>query len=84
MSRFQIPLREWDYRLFRLRYVDSFRLRAEFNVQGDKLTMKIDNQSGKDLLDCTLLLPGQRHPLGEIRARRGVGQRIFFGAAGGQ
>ncbi len=67
VSRFQIPLREWDYRLFRLRYVDSFRLRAEFNVQGDKLTMKIDNQSGKDLLDCTLLLPGQRHPLGEIR-----------------
>jgi hypothetical protein len=67
VSRFQIPLREWDYRLFRLRYVDSFRLRAEFNVLGDKLTMKIDNQSGKDLLDCALLLPGQRHPLGEIR-----------------
>ena len=79
VSRFQIPLREWDYRLFRLRYVDSFRLRAEFNVQGDKLTMKIDNQSGKDLLDCTLLLPGQRHPLGEIR--RGAGLDKEFSLA---
>ncbi|HET9916424.1 MAG TPA: hypothetical protein VFQ89_04900 [Candidatus Binatia bacterium] len=67
VSRFQLPLREWDYRLFRLRFVDRFPLRAEFNVQGDKLTMKIDNQSGKDLFDCALLLPGQRHLLGEIR-----------------
>jgi hypothetical protein len=41
-------------------------LRAEFNVQGDKLTMKINNQSGRDLFDCGLLLPGQRHMLGEI------------------
>ena len=67
VSRFQLPLREWDYRLFRLRFVDRFPLRAEFNVQGDKLTMKIDNQSGKDLFDCALLLPGQRHLLGEVR-----------------
>ncbi len=67
VSRFQLSLREWDYRLFRLRFVDRFKLRADFNVQGDKLTMKIDNQSGKDLFDCGLLLPGQRHLLGEIR-----------------
>ena len=67
VSHFKLPLREWDYRLFRLRFVDRFKLRADFNVQGDKLTMKIDNQSGKDLFDCTLLLPGQRHLLGEIR-----------------
>ena len=67
VSRFQLSLREWDYRLFRLRFVDRFPLRAEFNVQGDKLTMKIDNQSGKDLFDCALLLPGQRHLLGEVR-----------------
>jgi hypothetical protein len=66
VNRFQLPLREWDYRLFRLRFVDRFPLRAEFNVQGDKLTMKINNQSGRDLFDCGLLLPGQRHMLGEI------------------
>jgi hypothetical protein len=67
VSRFQLPLHEWDYRLFRLHFVDRFPLRAEFNVQGDKLTLKIDNQSGKDLFDCMLLLPGQRHLFGEIR-----------------
>ncbi len=66
VNRFQLPLREWDYRLFRLRFIDRFPLRAEFNVQGDKLTMKINNQSGKDLFDCGLLLPGQRHLLGDI------------------
>ena len=66
LSRFQLPLREWDYRLFRLRFVDRFPLRADFNVQGDKLTVKIDNQSGNDLFDCGLLLPGQRHLLGAI------------------
>jgi hypothetical protein len=52
--------------LFRLRFIDRFPLRAQFNVQGDKLTVKIDNQSGKDLYDCGLLLPGQRHLLGAI------------------
>lgn len=76
VSQFQLPLREWDYRLFRLRFVDRFKLRADFTVQGDKLTMKIDNQSGKDLFDCALLLPGQRHWLGEIR-RGGRLEREF-------
>ena len=65
-SRFRLPLREWDYRLFRMRFIDRFAMRAEFEVQGDKLLMKIDNQSGKDLVDCWLVLPGGRHPLGEI------------------
>ena len=65
-SRFRLPLREWDYRLFRMRFIDRFALRAEFEIQGDKLLMKIDNQTGKDLVDCWLVLPGGRHPLGEI------------------
>jgi hypothetical protein len=65
-SRYQLPLREWDYRLFRVRFVDRFPMRAEFEVQGDKLLMKVDNQSAKDLIDCWLLLPGQRFALGEI------------------
>jgi hypothetical protein len=65
-SRFRLPLREWDYRLFRMRFIDRFALRAEFEIQGDKLLMKIDNQTGKDLVDCWLVLPGARHALGEI------------------
>ncbi|MGH7875908.1 MAG: hypothetical protein ACREQO_27265 [Candidatus Binatia bacterium] len=66
VSRFQLPLREWDYRLFRLRFVDRFPMRAEFEVQGDKLLMKVENRSAKDLIDCWLLVPGQRFSLGRI------------------
>ena len=65
-SRFRLPLREWDYRLFRMRFIDRFPMRSEFEIQGDKLLMKIDNQTGKDLVDCWLVLPGGRHSLGEI------------------
>ena len=66
LSRFQLPLREWDYRLYRLRFVDRFPMRAEFEVQGDKLLMKVENHSAKDLIDCWLLVPGQRFSLGQI------------------
>jgi hypothetical protein len=65
-SRFQLPLREWDYRLFRIRFVDRFPLRAEFEQQAGKLRMRVNNQSAKDLVDCWLVMPGQRYPLGDI------------------
>jgi hypothetical protein len=65
-SQYQLPLREWDYRLFRMRFVYRFPLRADFEVQGDQLVMKVENHSANDLIDCWLLLPGQRFSLGEI------------------
>jgi hypothetical protein len=65
-SRYQLALREWDYRLFRLRSIAPFAVHAEFEPQGDQLLIKIINQSAKDLVDCWVLLPGQRHALGEI------------------
>jgi hypothetical protein len=65
-SRFHLPLREWDYRLFRMRRVDRFPLHLEFETQNNKLSMKINNQSGKDLINCWLLIPGQRFELGPI------------------
>ena len=65
-SRFQLPLREWDYRLFRIRSVDRFPLRAEFEQQAGKLRMRLNNQSVKDLADCWLVVPGQRYRLGDI------------------
>jgi hypothetical protein len=65
-SRFQLPLREWDYRLFRIRFVDRFPVRAEFEQQNGKLIMRLNNQSTKDLADCWLVVPGQRYPLGDI------------------
>jgi hypothetical protein len=65
-SRFQLPLREWDYRLFRIHFVDRFPLRAEFDQQGGKLVVRLNNLSSKDLIDCWLVLPGQRYALGDI------------------
>jgi hypothetical protein len=63
---FQLPLREWDYRLFKARFVERFPLRAEFQSQGDKLLVKIDNQSTTDLTECWLVVPGRRFALGDI------------------
>ena len=77
MSRYHLPLREWDYRLFRMRSVDRFSMRAEFEAQGDKLLMKIDNQSGKDLTDCWLFVPGQRFSLGADCAAAPLGRKLF-------
>jgi hypothetical protein len=66
VSRYRLPLREWDYRLFRARHVERFPMRADFETQGDKLVMNVDNQSAKDLTHCWLLMPGQRIDLGVI------------------
>jgi hypothetical protein len=38
--------------------------------------MKIDNQSAKDLTECWLVLPGQRHALGDI-ARGATRHQVF-------
>jgi hypothetical protein len=65
-SRFQLLLREWDYRLFRIRFIDRFPVRAEFEQQAGKLLMRLNNQSAKDLSDCWLVMPGQRYALGDI------------------
>jgi hypothetical protein len=79
-SRFQLPLREWDYRLFRIRFVDRFPLRAEFEQRDGKLIMRLNNQSAKDLADCWLVVPGQRYSLGEIP--RGATWTKAFALAG--
>jgi hypothetical protein len=79
-SRYRLPLREWDYRLFRMRHVDRFPMRADIETQGDKLVMTVDNQSAKDLINCWLLLPGQRFDLGAIP--RGASWRKVFPLTG--
>lgn len=75
-SRYQLPLREWDYRLFRMRRMDRFPLRADFETQGDQLLLRVENRSAKDLANCWLLLPGQRFDLGAIP--RGTSWRKSF------
>ncbi len=82
-SRYHLPLREWDYRLLRMRAVTRFALRAQFDVQGDKLVMKIDNPTSIDLIDCWLFAPGQRYSLGEIRRGASWTKTFALGAAKG-
>jgi hypothetical protein len=79
-SHYRLPLREWDYRLFRMRHVDRFPMRAELESQGDKLVVRVDNQSGKDLINCWLLVPGKRFDLGAIP--RGASWRKIFPLTG--
>jgi hypothetical protein len=81
-SRFELPLREWDYKLFRVRFVDRFPLRAEFEQEAGKLRMRLNNQSTKDLADCWLVVPGLRYPLGDIP--RGSSWTKEFPLADGQ
>jgi hypothetical protein len=79
-SHYRLPLREWDYRLFRMRHVDRFPMRAELESQGDKLVVRVDNQSAKDLINCWLLVPGKRFDLGAIP--RGTSWRKIFPLTG--
>lgn len=66
LGRFQLPFKEWDYRLFKARFVERFPLRAEFEQQGEKIVMDVNNQSANDLTDCWLILAGQRYALGDL------------------
>jgi hypothetical protein len=79
-SHYRLPLQEWDYRLFRMRHVDRFPMRAELEAQGDKLALQVDNQSAKDLTNCWLLVPGKRFDLGAIP--RGASWRKIFPLTG--
>jgi hypothetical protein len=81
-SRYRLPLREWDYRLYRLRRVDRFGVGAEFEAYGDRLVMRVNNRSGKDLVNCWLLVPGQRFDIGVVP--RGASLRQVFPLSNGQ
>lgn len=81
VSRYRLPLREWDYRLFRLRRVDPFPFAAEFAMQGDQLLVQVENKSAKDLIHCWLLVPGQRFDLGVVP--RGASWRRTFSLSTG-
>jgi hypothetical protein len=81
-SRYRLPLREWDYRLYRLRRIDRFSISAEFEAHGDGLVMQVRNRSAKDLINCWLLVPGQRFDIGTVP--RGESVRKVFPLANGK
>jgi len=79
-GRFQLSFKEWDYRLFKARFVERFALRTEFEQQGEKLVMNVNNQSASDLTDCWLVVAGQRYALGDLP--RGAHWKKEFSLAG--
>jgi hypothetical protein len=78
-GHFQLPFKEWDYRLFKARFMERLPLGVEFEQEGEKLLLKIDNR-GADLTDCWLLVSGQRYSLGNIP--RGAHWRKEFSLVG--
>lgn len=65
-TRFRFPLREWDYRLFKIRSMSHFPLRTEIQNQGDRLFLRLTNLTTRDLTDCWVVISGQRFSLGDI------------------
>jgi hypothetical protein len=65
-NRFVFPLREWDYRLLKLRFMEHFPLQVSVQNQPGKILMTLNNQATKDLIDCWLVMSGQRFFLGDI------------------
>ncbi|MFQ5682301.1 MAG: hypothetical protein ACE5HC_03420 [Candidatus Binatia bacterium] len=65
-TRFRVPLKEWDHRLFKFRSIRRFPFRTEIKNQSGGLSLRISNPTGKDLTDCWLLVSGQRLFLGDI------------------
>ena len=66
--RFRMPLREWDYRLFRVRSMSRFPVRVELETQPSKRLLKVANQSAQDLTECWMIISGERVSLGDIAA----------------
>ena len=65
-TRFRFPLREWDYKLFRVRSMDRFPIRTEVQKRGNKVFVRLTNLTTRDLTECWLVVSGQRFSLGDI------------------
>jgi hypothetical protein len=84
VTRVQLPLKEWGFRLLRARYLEHFRLSATIERQGEQLLLKVQNQSGKDLIDCWLVAAGTRIALGDLPKGQSWTKAYPIGAAGGK
>jgi hypothetical protein len=65
-TRFQFALREWDYRLFRIRSMSYFPFRVEIQKEENRLAVKLSNSTNKDITGCWLVVSGQKFFLGDI------------------
>jgi hypothetical protein len=78
-TRVELPVKEWGYRLLRARYVERLALRATVESQQNRLRLDVRNQSGRDLVDCWLLAPGARIPLGDLPKGESWSKTFPFG-----
>jgi hypothetical protein len=82
VTRVQLPLEDWGFRLLRARHVERLQLNAAIERQGDQLLLKVRNQSGKDLIDCWLVAPGTRIALGDLPRGESWTKTFSLSAAG--
>lgn len=64
--RFRTPLKQWEYRLFRIQSIRRFPVRVEFDTQADKRFLKVSNESAQNLTECWMIMPGRLVALGDI------------------
>jgi hypothetical protein len=65
-GHFELPVREWDYRLFKTRFIERFPLHAEFEQRGEKVIMNVNNESVNDVTDCWVVMAGRHYALGDL------------------
>jgi len=82
VTRVQLPLEAWGFKLFRARYVEQLRLSAVIERDGERLLLKVENRSGKDLTDCWLVAPGTRIALGDLPRGESWTKAFALSAAG--
>lgn len=66
LTRLRFPLREWDYRLFKVRSMGRFPLHTELQKHGHRLSLKLTNLGPEDLTECWLIVSGQSFFLGDL------------------
>jgi hypothetical protein len=66
LTRVQLPLDAWDFKLLRARHMERLQVSAEIEHQDGGMMLEVRNQSGKDLTDCWLVAPGMRVALGTL------------------
>lgn len=66
--RLRLPLKAWDYRLFRLRSVTRLPIRVQLDSEPNRRLLRVVNSSAQNLTDCWVVISGQASPLGDIPA----------------
>jgi hypothetical protein len=66
--RLRLPLKAWDYRLFRLRSVARLPIRVQLDTEPNRRLLRVVNGSAQNLTDCWVVISGQASAIGDIPA----------------